>query len=50
MFSRPWTAAWPLTHNQASRWVTEGGVYESACYEGNYAMEGILSGARAQER
>ena len=50
MFSRPWTAAWPLSNNQASRGVTEGGVYEYACHEGNYAMEGILSGARAQER
>ena len=24
--------------------------YEYACHEGNYAMEGILAGARAQER
>ena len=50
MFSRPWTAAWPLTNNQASRGVTEGGVYEYACHEGNYAIEGVLSGARLQER
>ena len=25
-------------------------VYEYACHEGNYALEGVLSGARAQER
>ena len=25
-------------------------VYEYACHEGNYAIEGVLSGARAQER
>ena len=24
-------------------------VYEYACHEGNYAMEGILAGARAEE-
>ncbi len=26
------------------------GVYEYACHEGNYAMEGILAGAREEER
>ena len=25
-------------------------VYEYACHEGNYALQGVLSGARAQER
>ena len=25
-------------------------LYEYACHEGNYSMEGILSGARADER
>jgi hypothetical protein len=25
-------------------------VYEYACHEGNYAMEGILAGARAEEK
>ena len=25
-------------------------IYEYACHEGNYGMEGILRGARAQER
>jgi hypothetical protein len=49
MFVRPWTAAWPLTTNQASRGVTEGGIFEYACHEGNYAMTTVLEGARAQE-
>ena len=25
-------------------------LYEYACHEGNYSMEGILAGARAEER
>ena len=25
-------------------------IYEYGCHEGNYAMEGILSGERARER
>ena len=25
-------------------------MYEYACHEGNYAMEGILAGARNEER
>jgi hypothetical protein len=29
---------------------TPGPVYEYACHEGNYAMTGVLSGARAQEK
>ena len=49
MFTRPWTAAFPLTTNQAARGVTEGPLYEYACHEGNYAMPGILKGARLQE-
>jgi hypothetical protein len=28
----------------------EGDLYEFACHEGNYGMEGILAGARADER
>jgi hypothetical protein len=43
MFSRPWTVALPLTRSDAP-------IYEYACHEGNYAMVGILRGARAQER
>jgi hypothetical protein len=49
IFARPWTAAWPLTTNQASRGVTEGGIFEYACHEGNYAMTTVLEGARAEE-
>ena len=43
MFSRSWTVALPLTRSDAP-------IYEYACHEGNYAMVGILRGARAQER
>ena len=28
----------------------DGDVYEYACHEANYGMEGILSGARAEEK
>jgi hypothetical protein len=28
---------------------TTGQIYEYACHEGNYSMEGILAGARRQE-
>ncbi len=50
IFTRPWTAAFPLTNNQASRGVTVGRLYEYASHEGNNAMPNILAGARAQER
>jgi hypothetical protein len=49
MFTRPWTAAFPLTTNQASRGVTVGQLYEYACHEGNYALPNVLAGARAAE-
>jgi hypothetical protein len=43
-WSRPWTAAFPLTK-------TPDPLYEYACHEGNYlSMAGTLSGARAQEK
>jgi hypothetical protein len=42
-FTRPWTAAIPMTK-------IPGPLYEYACHEGNYAMEGILAGARSQEK
>ena len=42
-FTRPWTVAVPL-------WRTPGPLYEYACHEGNYAMAGILAGARADEK
>jgi len=39
----PWTAVINYTHS-------EDPIYEYACHEGNYALEGILAGARAEER
>ncbi|MDT8428294.1 MAG: hypothetical protein RQ757_05970 [Pseudomonadales bacterium] len=42
LYSQPWTA-------ELSFHATEGPVYEYACHEGNYAMPGILAGARLQE-
>ena len=41
-WTRPWTYAVPMTRNPDP-------IYEYACYEGNYAMETILAGARANE-
>jgi hypothetical protein len=43
VFSRPWTVSLPMT-------PSDGPIYEYACHEGNYAMTGILRGARAQEQ
>lgn len=37
--TRPWTAVIPLRR-------TDGPLYEYACHEGNYGLEGILGGAR----
>ena len=42
-WERPWTAVINYT-------FSEDPIYEYACHEGNYALEGILSGARADER
>jgi hypothetical protein len=42
-FTNPWTAQIPLTRS-------EGPIYEYACNEGNYAMKGVLGGARASEK
>ena len=42
-YVRPWTVAIPMTR-------IEGPMFEYACHEGNYGMEGILAGARAEER
>ncbi len=42
LYSQPWTA-------ELSFHATEGPVYEYACHEGNYAMPGILAGARMEE-
>ena len=41
-WTRPWTLSIPLKSS-------DGAIYEYACHEGNYGMEGILSGQRAQE-
>ena len=41
-FTRPWSAVLPMTK-------TNDQVFEYACHEGNYALTGILRGARAQE-
>jgi len=41
-YSQPW-------HGELSFLATESKVYEFACHEGNYAMSGILAGARRQE-
>jgi len=42
-FSKPWTAALPMTR-------TTDRVFEYACHEANYAMSGILRGARSEEK
>jgi hypothetical protein len=42
-FTKPWTAQIPMKK-------TEGPIIEYACNEGNYAMEGMLAGARADEK
>ena len=43
-FSKPWTVSIPAVKDDSYR------IFEYACHEGNYAVEHILSGARAQER
>ncbi len=45
-FTKPWTIEVPYTLSDGRK----NEVYESACHEGNYAMVGILAGARALER
>jgi hypothetical protein len=42
-WTRKWTAQIPMVRNPQP-------IYEYACHEGNYGMEGILSAARAAER
>jgi hypothetical protein len=42
-FTRPRTAQIPMAK-------TDGPLFECACHEGNYAMEGMLRGARQHER
>ena len=43
MWTRPWSGEVPFNR-------LHGLVYEYACHEGNYALENVLSGARAEER
>ena len=45
-FVKPWTLelTWGQVDNKANT------VFESACHEGNYALTGILAGARALEK
>ena len=42
-FTRPWSAVIPMIKS-------DGPIYEHACHEGNYALAGILGGARADEK
>jgi hypothetical protein len=42
-YTRPWTAEVPMMS-------AEGPLFEYACHEGNYGMEGLLAGARAMEK
>jgi len=42
-FTKPWTAQIPMKKSR-------GPIFEYACHEGNYAMAGMLAGARAQEK
>jgi hypothetical protein len=50
MFTRPWTAAVPLSNNPGERGVTSGRQYEYACHEGNQSIVNVLSGAREAEK
>ena len=43
IYTRPWTVSFPLTSDPSYR------IYEYACHEGNYAMEGIMRGKRAED-
>ncbi len=42
-FTKPWSAVLPMAK-------TDDRIFEYACHEGNYAMSGILRGARSTER
>jgi len=44
VYTRPWTAVRPMTR------LANYKIYEYACHEGNYALSGILAGARAEEK
>ena len=42
-WTAPWTAQQPMRRNDLT-------LFEYACHEGNYSMDGILAGARADEK
>jgi hypothetical protein len=42
-WAEPWTVRILLSQTQDP-------IFEYACHEGNYALHGILAGARAEER
>ncbi len=42
VYAKPWSAQIPMR-------ATPGPIYEYACHEGNYALPGILAGARADD-
>lgn len=42
-FTKQWSAEYPFL-------ATRGPIYEYACHEGNYAITGVLAGARAKEK
>ena len=42
-WARPWRIELPMRKSDSP-------LYEYACHEGNYAMEGMLAGARAEEK
>jgi hypothetical protein len=44
MYTRSWKAVRPMPR------LKDYQIYEYACHEGNYAMSGILAGARAKEK
>lgn len=46
MYARPWTMEMILMKADEKK----NQIFESACYEGNYALTGMLAGARALER
>jgi hypothetical protein len=42
-WTKPWTVMIPLKHSKEA-------MYEYACAEGNYGLQGILAGARAEDK
>ena len=42
-FTKPWSAQIPMKR-------TEEPIFEYACHEGNYALTGVLAGARADDK